>query len=185
MLQPEGAHLLRQIERVAVLDRAHRLCAAHEEGRRSRTMARLAGALLAIHLLFGTIDFASREHLVCAGAALRELPYDDSLQEIGARLESKNGIVEFDVACCVPIEMEDFRLHDVSPSCCAGAAPLRSALRTEAGSGAASGRGRLAASRTITQPPLCPGTAPRIMISPRSTSTLATSRFCVVTRSTP
>ena len=37
--------------------------------------------------------------------------------------------------------------------------------------------GRLTASRTMTQPPFDPGTAPLIMMRPRSTSTLATSRF--------
>ena len=41
------------------------------------------------------------------------------------------------------------------------------------------------ASLTVTQPPLEPGTAPLIMIKPRATSVLTTSRFCVVTRAAP
>src|SRR5205814_9558034 len=101
-----------------------------------------------------------------------------------ARLEPEDRVIQFDIARRVLVEVEDFRFHVISPSCF-GTAPLRSDFRTDAGTGAASGRGRLAASRTITQPPLDPGTAPRTMISPRSTSTLAISRFSVVTRSTP
>jgi hypothetical protein len=57
-------------------------------------------------------------------------------------------------------------------------------LRTDAGIGR-SFAGRFTASRTMTKPPLEPGTAPATMINPRSTSTFATSMFCVVTRSTP
>ena len=51
--------------------------------------------------------------------------------------------------------------------------------------GASLGSGRLTASRTSTQPPLVPGTAPRTSTRPRSASVSTTSRFSVVTRMLP
>src|SRR5690606_25861220 len=44
---------------------------------------------------------------------------------------------------------------------------------------------RLTAVRTITRPPVRPGTAPLISSTPFSASTLCTNRFCVVMRSLP
>ena len=64
-----------------------------------------------------------------------------------------------------------------------GASPA--ALRKPPGFGAASGSDRFTASRNSTQPPLAPGTAPLIMIRPRSGSVLTTRKFCVVTWVSP
>ncbi len=60
-----------------------------------------------------------------------------------------------------------------------------SARRNLPGFGRSFGGAFFTASRTVIQPPFAPGTAPSIRIRPRSTSTCATLRLIVVTRSTP
>src|SRR6185437_5382698 len=120
------------------------------------------------------VDFAARQNLVRAGAALGELPDDDALDEIGARFQTEDRIAQFDFARRFRIPIEDFRFHDVASADCSGAGAF-SRFVTDAGIGISFGAARLAASRTITQPPLLPGTAPRIMMRPRSTSTFAIS----------
>src|SRR6185295_7700590 len=128
------------------------------------------------------IDFAPGLRLVRAGAALGELPDDHALNEVGARLQSEDLVLEIDLAGRFRVERENLLFHVQLPAF--ASAFGFSAFFTDAGIGR-SFAGRLTASRTMTQPPFEPGTAPRTMISPRSTSIFATSTFCVVTRSTP
>src|ERR1019366_1401903 len=164
----------------------HRFGAAHEQRRGPRAMAGLAGALLLVHLLLGAIDFGARQNLVLTRTALGQLPHHHALDQIRARLQAEDGIGQFEVTRRLVVEIEDFGFHDFQPSLFGASAGTAAFSRffTDAGIGT-SLCGFLTASRTITQPPLEPGTAPRTMIRPRSTSTLATSRFWVVTLSTP
>src|SRR5260221_12182322 len=146
---------------MAVVDRAHRFRAADKERCRAGAMPCLAGSLLLVELLLRAIDFAARQHLVRSRRALRELPHDHALDEIHARIETKDLVLELDLALRLVVETEEFRFH-AQPSAfsgagaadASGAAPALSGLRTEAGIGASFGRARLTASRTITQPPL-------------------------------
>src|SRR6185312_8025793 len=159
---------------------------ADEERSRARAVTGAAAALLRAVLLLGAVHLGAGQDLVVAAAALGELPNHDALDQVGARLEPEDRVVELDLAGRLVVEIEDFGLHAQTPSALWGAfcsaTGAASRFFTEPGIGTLS-LGRLTASRTITQPPLWPGTAPRTMIRPRSTSTLATSRFCVVTLS--
>src|SRR5258706_5114284 len=179
MAQSRRANLLRKIEFMASHHRSHGLAAADKERRRARAVAGRTGALLAIDLLGRAVHFAAGLGLVRSGAALGELPDDDALDQIGAGLQAKNVVLEIDFARIGGIEGEHFGFH-----CALSAVAAFSAFLIEPGLGT-SLCGRFTASRTITQPPLEPGTAPRTMMRPRSTSTFATSTFCVVMRSTP
>src|ERR1700750_809121 len=51
-----------------------------------------AGALLLVHLLAGAPDIGAALRLVGAGLTLGELPVDAALDDILARLETKNGV---------------------------------------------------------------------------------------------
>src|SRR5438105_13346447 len=177
MTQGRGAHFLRQIEFMTAHDRRHGLSAANVLGRGSGTMTGRTGAFLPVHFLCRAIDLAACLGFVRARAPLRQLPDHHAVHEISAGLETENSVIEIDLARLRGIECHNFGFHD-----CASAVP--SAFFTEPGTGT-SLCGRLTASRTMTQPPLAPGTAPRSMMRPRSTSTFATSTFCVVPRPTP
>src|SRR5882762_10651551 len=145
-------------------------------------MASRTRTFLAIPLLGRAIDFAAGFGFVRARAALGELPYDHPLNKIGARLQSENVVLELDFAGGLRVQSENFLFHGQLPAF--SSAFGFSAFLIDPGIGK-SLAGRLTASRTMTQPPLEPGTAPLIMMRPRSTSIFATSRFCVVMRSTP
>src|SRR5262245_5704863 len=152
-------------------------------------MPGIAGALLPVHLLARDGDFRPILHVMRAGHALQELIAHHAVDQILARLQSEDGIAEFHLAGALGIERLDGRFHGF---CSAGsAAPggvpawAPSALRNDPGFGASLGSARLTASRTNTQPPLVPGTAPRTSKSPLSLSVSTTSRLSVVTRSLP
>src|ERR1700735_1890619 len=99
---------------MAVRYRTHGLGAAHEQGRGTRAMASLTGALLLINFLLGAIDLGAGEHLVLARTALGQLPHHHALDQVGAGLKSEDGVVEFDVAGGLVVEMEDLGFH-ISP----------------------------------------------------------------------
>src|SRR5215470_13206300 len=109
MLQAERANLFWQVELVAVVDRTHRLRAAHEERCRASAVTRLAGAFLLVEFLLRAIDFAASQHLVRSRAALRKLPDDHALDEIHARLEAEDLVLELDLALRFVVEAEKFR----------------------------------------------------------------------------
>src|SRR5690606_36005205 len=93
--------------------------------------------------------------------------------------EPKDAVDEIDLAGLGPLERGDVGLHH-PPSCLSAPAALNAP-----GFGASFGSSFFTASRSRTQPPLEPGTAPRTITRPRATSVLSTTRFCVVTRSSP
>src|SRR5690606_824025 len=76
---------------------------------------------------------------------------------------AKNGLGSIHLGCGHALVIQEFELHQFAP------------LDAVA----------LMAGRTVTNPPLEPGTAPLIKSSWRASSMRITSRFCVVTVSTP
>src|SRR5262249_11072603 len=151
--QTQRPNFLRQVEFVAVIDWTHRLCAANEKRSRARAVTCLARALLFVDLFLRAIDFAPGQHFVCARAALSELPYDNTLNKIGARFETEDFVLELDLALRLVVETEKLCLHDqpsaFSEAGASGCARTRSGFRTDPGIGASLGRGCLTASRTI------------------------------------
>ena len=78
---------------MGMVDRAHRLGAAHEQRSRTRAVTGLAGTLLLVHLLLGAVDLAAGLHLVLAAAALGKLPHHHALDQILARFQAEDGVV--------------------------------------------------------------------------------------------
>src|SRR5262249_34957848 len=140
-----------------------------------------AGALLLVHLLASHVHFRTVLGVVRAGAPLGELIAHHAVDEVRARLQAENRFRELDGTGLGGRERGDIRFHHA----CSFAALASPAALKAPGRGASLCGCFRTASRTSTQPPLEPGTAPRTMSRPRSTSVLTTTRFCVVTRSSP
>src|SRR5262249_13930398 len=170
---------------------AEHLAPAAPQRHRLVAVARVAGAFLLVHLLAGHGDLGAVLHVMGAGHALQELVAHHALNEVGARLKPIDGIAGLHLARALGIQCLDGGLHGFSsaPPSSAGASNFGCAapagLRKAPGTGASLGSTRFTASRTSTQPPLAPGTAPRMSKRPRSLSVSTTSRFCVVTRTSP
>src|ERR1700749_3963844 len=136
MLQTERLDLLRQVEFVAVHHRTHRLRTADEERRRTLAATCATAALLRTVLLLRAVHFRARQDLVIAAAALGELPDDDALDQIRARLETEDGVVQFDFTGRLVVEIEDLRLPGwPSAFCSAAAGAAASRFFTEPGIG--------------------------------------------------
>src|SRR3546814_729734 len=126
------------------------------------------------------------------GLTFRELIVDHAVQNVRARLQPENFVGKIDRAGLRRRECGYIDLHYApslsAPAASTGAASAATAppaRRNAPGVGTPSGNLPFTASRTRTQPPLEPGTAPLTMIRPRSTSVRTTSRFWVVMRSAP
>src|SRR5205085_8657020 len=89
---------------------------AAEQVRACRTVTSAAGALLGVYLFTGAPDIRAVLHCMRAGAALGELPDDAALDEIGARLEPEDVLVERDRAGRLAVESRDFHVHHAPPS---------------------------------------------------------------------
>ena len=169
VLQRERPHLLRQIEGMTAHDRTERLAAAAELRRRLVAVARAAGALLAVHLLRRRLDLAARLRLVRARLALGELPAHHAVQDVGARLEAEDGVGQRHRPRRFAGKRRDFEFHHASPPVSAASGRGLRAARAR-GSQPASARhpaaSRFTASRTSSQPPFAPGTAPRTRMKP-------------------
>src|SRR5580704_17640933 len=178
--------------------------ATAELWRAAAALARPAGTLLLVGLGGGAADVADALGLVRACTALGELPIDDPRENVAAHRQAEHFVGEIDIADFLVVEVVDLELHTAPPSSAlasvsgvwtssasgsaadsSGPAAACSSPRSAAGNGRSAGARRLTASRTRTQPPALPGTAPRTMRTPRSTSAAITSRFKVVTRSAP
>src|SRR5690606_31825980 len=124
-------------------------------------------------------------------------PVDDAGEDVAAHRKPEDRLVDLEAADLVIVQILDGDLHfpqaspslepsaGASPPACSDDASFWLPPRNAAGNGTPSGRRRLIASRTSTQPLFGPGTAPLTRITPRSPSAETTSRFCVVTRSAP
>src|SRR6187399_1513821 len=87
------------------------LAAADEDRGTAIAVASRAAALLATPLLAGTGDVGALARRAGGAAAILELPGDDAVQDIGARLDAEYGIIELDVAGCLAVEFLDLHLH--------------------------------------------------------------------------
>ena len=96
MLQSESADLLGQVVRMAADLRAEGTTAAPELGSARGAVTGAAGALLLVDLLRRPVDVRTVLDGVRAGLALRELPADATGKQIGARLETEDGLVQID-----------------------------------------------------------------------------------------
>ena len=75
-----------------------RLPAADEDGSAPVTVTGDAAALLAAELLARARDVGALAGAARGGAALLELPGDDAVQDVGARIEAEDLVVELDLA---------------------------------------------------------------------------------------
>src|SRR3569623_503012 len=171
-----------------------RLAAADEHRGAAIAVTRGAAALLAAELLARAGNVGALTRTACGGAALFELPGDDTVQDVGARIEAEHLVVELDVrGLRLGVEGVNLDLHvqpswpsaasgasTVSAGVSAGALLLFAAAFRPAGYGASAWRAPFTASLTISQPPFEPGTAPFTKIRPRSTTEPTNSRFCCV-----
>src|SRR5690606_17451700 len=170
--QSERAELLRQVVRVVARQTVMRMTTATEDRGVRRAVTRLARTLLLVELRVRARDFTTRLRFVRARTALGELVLHHAMQDVFADfLDAEDRLVEIDRAALLAIECLNVEFH-VRPhsaaACC---------WRTPAGFGASFGSAAFAASRTSTQPPSAPGTAPRTNKSPRSASTRTICRF--------
>ena len=159
--QRAALHLLVDAHRVVVRLRPVRDAAADPLGRADRSLAGAAGALLAPRLLAaaarprrGSSWSACRR----AGRRARPRPPGASAARSPAPRRARPGARGCPTSC------------------------RRRRGRRSSPSGSPSSRGAFTAERTMTSPPLGPGTAPRTRSRLRSGSAWTTSRFSTVTR---
>src|SRR5688572_23014504 len=115
--EAERAHFLveRRIELAGA--GAVRLAAADEDRRAAVAVTGGAAALLLAELLAGAVDFAALAGGAGRRPALLELPGDDAVQDVGARLDAEHGIVELDVGGLgLGVQALNLDLHDNQPS---------------------------------------------------------------------
>src|SRR4051812_44186212 len=113
-LEAERAHLLVE-RRVEVADPGPmRLAAADEDRRPPVAVAGGAAALLAPELLAGAGDVGALAGAAGGAAALLELPGDDPVEDVGARLDVENLVVEIDVLAGLAVEALNFDLHGLA-----------------------------------------------------------------------
>ena len=74
-----------------------RLAAADEDRRAAIAVTSRTAALLATELLAGARDVGALAGAARGRAALLELPGDDAVQDVGARIEAEDLVVELDV----------------------------------------------------------------------------------------
>ena len=110
-LRPERPELLGQVVRVAARRRPL-VGAAVAEGRRlARAVPGAAGALLAVDLLGRVADLRLAQHRVGAGLALGQLPAHHPVQDVGARLEAEDRVVELDRPRRGRVERDHVEFH--------------------------------------------------------------------------
>src|SRR5262245_50347841 len=118
-------------------------------------MAGVAGALLPVHLLAGDGYLRAVLHVVCAGHALQLLIAHHAVDQVRARLEAEDGIVELHFARAARIEGFHGGLHGLASvlasaggaSFAALASGVAPKVRTAPGLGASLCSGRFTASR--------------------------------------
>src|SRR3569623_825506 len=193
-LQAQRADLLVQRRVEVAAARAVRLTTTAEHRRAAIAVTGGTAALLATVLLARAGDVGALARAACRGTTLFELPGNDAVQDVGARIEAEDLVVELDVRG-LRLGVEglnlDLRVQPSWPSAASGASTvsaggsagallLFAAAFRPAGYGASAWRATFTASLTISQPPFEPGTEPFTKIRPRSTSVPTISRFCWV-----
>src|SRR5579871_681197 len=76
-----------------------------------RAVTRTTGALLLVHLLAGAPDLGAALGLVGAGLALVELPLHAALDDVLARLQTKDAFGELHGTCRLALKRCDFQFH--------------------------------------------------------------------------
>ena len=79
-----------------------RLAAADEDRGAAIAVTGGAAALLAAELLAGAGDVRALAGAAGGAAALLELPGDDAVEDVGARLDAEHLVVELDVRALAP-----------------------------------------------------------------------------------
>ena len=97
-LEAELANLLVEARREHSRARAVGLAAADEDRRAAVAVTSRAAALLAAELLAGASNVAALAGRTRRSATVDELPGDDAVKDVGARLDGENLVVELDVA---------------------------------------------------------------------------------------
>src|SRR6185503_13254335 len=87
---------LGQVDRMAANHRPEGLSAADENTGPARAVPGIAGSLLLVNLLLGTVDLRPALALVGACLPLGQLPLDHAVQNIGPRLQSENMVGQID-----------------------------------------------------------------------------------------
>src|SRR5262249_8435823 len=116
VLERQRAHFLRQADGVTACVRSERTAAAAEQIDARRAVTRRAGALLAVHLFSGARDLRPVLDLMGAALAFRQLPDDAAMNNVGARLESENGVGQRYRASLLAVERGDLNFHITRPS---------------------------------------------------------------------
>ena len=90
-----------------------RLAAADEDRGAAVAVTGGAAALLPAELLAGAVDVRALAGAARGAAALLELPGDDAVQDVGARLDAEHLVVELEVgALALAVEALNLDLHD-------------------------------------------------------------------------
>src|SRR5437868_11429384 len=112
MPQSQCPDLLRQTGLMAARARAEGLTAADKDAGAARAVASAARALLIAKLLTGAIHFAACLGLVRSRLALVELPLDDPMNNIGARIKAEDVIGKIDTAGILSFDGLNIGFHD-------------------------------------------------------------------------
>src|SRR4051812_7625466 len=98
--------------RIEIADaRAVGLAAADEDRGPAVAVTGGAAALLLAELLAGAGDVGPLAGGAGGAAALLELPGDDAVEDVGARLDAEHRIVQFDLSGLAGVERGDLNLH--------------------------------------------------------------------------
>src|SRR5690606_25351806 len=103
--------LFRQVDRVVPHLRPMRLATAPKLWRAGSMMTRTASTLLAIHLGTRTGYIRAALGLMRSGLAARELPADNAMQYILARLQSENLFGKIDLTGLLARKRCDCHIH--------------------------------------------------------------------------
>src|SRR5580693_5077326 len=93
-----------------------RVCGPNERPPPRNRLTRGAGALLPVHFLTGAHDICAILDLMRAALTLGQLPHDTAVNNVGARLETENGIGQRDGARFFAVERDDLEFHITRPS---------------------------------------------------------------------
>jgi len=93
------------------------LAAAHENTGLARTVTRSAATFLVAKLFRRTVDFAARLGLVGTLLALVELPLDNPVNDVNARLKTENVVRQLNRACLLCVNGMNVGFHvSLTPS---------------------------------------------------------------------
>merc|ERR1711916_222899 len=119
-----------------------------EDRRVAVTVACAAGALLAIDLLGRIAGLGPGFDLVRAGLRLVALPADDTVKNVGARLQPEQGLVQIDAAGTSAVQFDHIEFHS-SPSFFSASISASASFRAASSAAACSASAALRASHVL------------------------------------